>query len=518
MSASSATSRGRRSSPFRPRIDPRHALRRAGRRTTARAPCLAGETIECCTPPTSSRTSPRSRFILHRRPGRDAGEGDRVRTPRRRPRCLPPRVRGGRAPLPAGAQASVDTTPNAATSCSSSGTLKREPATRRRRSGRSPRRRSSPKRCACPSDSARAALGYGSRMLWDVSRDDEYLRRCSSGQSKCWARGQRPPCAPPCPTRRRAAAGRRFDPARRMRSASRRSRWRAGSATPTLAYALAGYISAHHSPDHARKQVELAGELIERAARPASSSGRSRRTSIASSPARARRRSGRERRPRRDDRSRRASSPALTGLVRHRDPSAPGAAAGPPRGGGGADRGRPAARRAGAGVELGGLVWAPAVRPAALPGPAGGGVDTVRAPSSEYPTYRIWRAVLAQVTSELDSTKRATTSPRSRGTGSRSCRSTRPGSWRWVCWPRWRARSRTPRRRSHPAAAAAPLRRPSGGLDAGGQQRSGGAMPRSPGDDDGGLGRRRALLRGGIVLNRRIGARPWLAFTRATTQ
>ena len=84
------------------------------------------------------------------------------------------------------------------------------------------------------------------------------------------------------PRRRRAITAEALDAARRLGDPS------------TLAYALDGYISAHHSPDFTPRQVELAGELIEvalAAGRPrardrgATSTARPRAWSSATSPA-----------------------------------------------------------------------------------------------------------------------------------------------------------------------------------------------------------------------------------------
>ena len=118
-----------------------------------------------------------------------------------------------------------------------------------------------------PERLGRAALGYGSRMLWDVSRDDAsltpLLERAIAGlgpeDSDLRAR-----------LLARLAGGplrdARFDPAQRHALSEQALAMARRIGNPqTVTYALAGYISAHHSPDHAREQVELAGELIEAA-------------------------------------------------------------------------------------------------------------------------------------------------------------------------------------------------------------------------------------------------------------
>jgi class 3 adenylate cyclase/DNA-binding SARP family transcriptional activator len=115
-----------------------------------------------------------------------------------------------------------------------------------------------------PEPLAQAALGYGGRLIWEVSRDDPHLvplleralAKIGEADSPLRVRllarlGGGPLRDSPDPGRRRAMAAEALAAARRLGDAS------------TLAYALDGYISAHHSPDHTRAQVELATELIE---------------------------------------------------------------------------------------------------------------------------------------------------------------------------------------------------------------------------------------------------------------
>ena len=110
----------------------------------------------------------------------------------------------------------------------------------------------------------RAALGYGGRLLWEVSRDDPHLvplleralaaigDEDSPLRVRLLARlGGGPLRDSPDPRRRRAITSEALASARRLADAS------------TLAYALDGYISAHHSPDFTVQQVALAGEFIE---------------------------------------------------------------------------------------------------------------------------------------------------------------------------------------------------------------------------------------------------------------
>jgi predicted ATPase/class 3 adenylate cyclase/DNA-binding SARP family transcriptional activator len=115
-----------------------------------------------------------------------------------------------------------------------------------------------------PEQLARAAVGYGGRLLWDVSRDDRdlvpllerALDRIGSDDSTLRVRllarlGGGPLRDDGDPARRRAITQEALDAARRLGDA------------PTLAWALDGYISARHSPDATPEPIELATELIE---------------------------------------------------------------------------------------------------------------------------------------------------------------------------------------------------------------------------------------------------------------
>jgi DNA-binding SARP family transcriptional activator len=114
----------------------------------------------------------------------------------------------------------------------------------------------------------RAALGYGGRIMWEVSRGDEYhvplLERAlaavgeddSALRVRLLARlagGPLRDAAVPA-ARRRALSEEALRAARRMDDPA------------TLGYAIQGYILGHHGPDHTRAQLELATELIELAA------------------------------------------------------------------------------------------------------------------------------------------------------------------------------------------------------------------------------------------------------------
>jgi class 3 adenylate cyclase/DNA-binding SARP family transcriptional activator len=116
---------------------------------------------------------------------------------------------------------------------------------------------------ALPDQLARAALGYGGRFLWEVARDDPQvatlLERALAAigarddplRIRLLARlGGGPLRASRDPTRRRALTAEALAAARRLAD------------PPTLAYAIDGYISAHHSPEHTDSSLELADELI----------------------------------------------------------------------------------------------------------------------------------------------------------------------------------------------------------------------------------------------------------------
>jgi hypothetical protein len=110
----------------------------------------------------------------------------------------------------------------------------------------------------------RAALGYGGRIIWDVSRDDPHLvhllERALAAQGpeetplriRLLARLAGGPLrdATAPPERRRELSREALLAARRLDDGA------------TLAYALHGYILGHHSPDHTERQLELAAELV----------------------------------------------------------------------------------------------------------------------------------------------------------------------------------------------------------------------------------------------------------------
>ena len=115
----------------------------------------------------------------------------------------------------------------------------------------------------------RAAVGYGGRIIWEVSRDDPrlipLLERALEAQGDAdsplrvrllarLAGGPLRDASFP-PQRRARLSEEALDIARRLDDAA------------TLAFALHGYILGHHSPEHTRAQLELATELIEVAGR-----------------------------------------------------------------------------------------------------------------------------------------------------------------------------------------------------------------------------------------------------------
>jgi DNA-binding SARP family transcriptional activator len=120
-----------------------------------------------------------------------------------------------------------------------------------------------------PDQLAHAALGYGGRFIWQVSRDDEYLvpllEKALDGlpvedsalRVRLLARLAGGPLRDSTadPDRRTSLSAQALEIARRIDDPS------------TLAYALEGYIASHHSPDFTPEQVDLAKELIQVALR-----------------------------------------------------------------------------------------------------------------------------------------------------------------------------------------------------------------------------------------------------------
>ena len=111
----------------------------------------------------------------------------------------------------------------------------------------------------------RAALGYGGRIIWDVSRDADYLesvieRALAALPDEDSALRVRLLARLACGPLRGTSAGReRKDAVSRQALEMAR---RLGD-TETLSYAITAYIASHHSPDFTREQLELAGESLE---------------------------------------------------------------------------------------------------------------------------------------------------------------------------------------------------------------------------------------------------------------
>ena len=174
---------------------------------------------------------------------------------------------------------------------------------------------------------ARAALGYGGRIIWEVSRDDPHL-------VPLLERGLEVVGDDDPGLRVRLLARLAGGPLREAGSPDRRVALsvealdlaRAAGDPSTIAYALSGYIAAHHSPDHTSAQFELATEQIEtgmRVRRPGACR-RGLRAPRDGAPGTGRRSRG-EGRPRRDGRGSRAGcgSPRRTGSWPSTGPSWP---------------------------------------------------------------------------------------------------------------------------------------------------------------------------------------------------
>jgi DNA-binding SARP family transcriptional activator/tetratricopeptide (TPR) repeat protein len=139
------------------------------------------------------------------------------------------------------------------------------------RAGNTPRSRQTYREAArladalhLPEQLGHAAIGYGGRMIWDVSRDDEYLallleralavvsNEDSTLRVRLLARLAAGPMRDSTadPVRRSSLGVQALEMARRIDDAS------------TLAYGLHGYLSSHLSPDTTHRHLELAKELI----------------------------------------------------------------------------------------------------------------------------------------------------------------------------------------------------------------------------------------------------------------
>ena len=190
--------------------------------------------------------------LLRGRPGGRRGQGRRLRAPRRRSRRRPARLRGSGAPLRDGAHADRRATGRAAGCCSLSATPRPGRATRPLPSAPSVRPRNWRETSGSPSCSPapRSATAAGS---CGRSRETTSICcRCSSGRStRSATRTAHARQAARAPGRR---------PASRLRFSARDAE-RRGEALAmarrlgdpaTLAWALAGYIPANHSPTFTR--------------------------------------------------------------------------------------------------------------------------------------------------------------------------------------------------------------------------------------------------------------------------
>jgi DNA-binding SARP family transcriptional activator/tetratricopeptide (TPR) repeat protein len=116
----------------------------------------------------------------------------------------------------------------------------------------------------------RAALGYGGRIIWDVSRDDPRLVPLLERALEAVDEADSPMRVR---LLARLAGGplrdASFPPERKARLSEEALAMarRLGDDSATLAYATHGYILGHHSPDHVRSQLDLATELIAVASR-----------------------------------------------------------------------------------------------------------------------------------------------------------------------------------------------------------------------------------------------------------
>jgi DNA-binding SARP family transcriptional activator len=111
---------------------------------------------------------------------------------------------------------------------------------------------------------AQAAVGYGGRIVWNVSRDDEYLAPllerglAALGDQESALRVRLLARLAGGPLRDAS-----FSPARRVALSAEALELARRIADPaTTAYALSGYIAANHSPEHTSEQVKLATELV----------------------------------------------------------------------------------------------------------------------------------------------------------------------------------------------------------------------------------------------------------------
>ena len=210
--------------------------------------------------------------------------------------------------------------------------------------------RRSPRTLERPELLARAAVGYGGRLVWEVSRDDRDLVPAPRARARPHRRGRQPAAGPAARPARRRPAARRARPARRRAITERGARHgaparRPGDARlrPRRLHLRAPFAGLHAAAGRARDGADRA-----RRSGRATSSGRSRPTSTG--PPRGwswATRRGCVADVEADGAARRRAAPARPGLVRGRAPRGAGAA----RRAAGRRRGADAPRRCGSGAD-----------------------------------------------------------------------------------------------------------------------------------------------------------------------
>jgi DNA-binding SARP family transcriptional activator len=115
-----------------------------------------------------------------------------------------------------------------------------------------------------PDRQARAAIGYGGRLIWEVARDDEHIVPLLERAIAALGDADQPLRVRLLV---RLAGGplrdSRFPPERKAAmSAEALAIARRIGDPATIAYAIHGYILGHHAPDHTRRQLDLATEMI----------------------------------------------------------------------------------------------------------------------------------------------------------------------------------------------------------------------------------------------------------------
>ena len=213
------------------------------------------------------RTSPSSRTTAIA--GQRLRARARLRAARRRSRARAPRLRGGGAPVRDGARGArprgaVPTRRRAASSCSRSARQRHGRGTPRRRRRPSSRPPAIARRLGLPRELARAAAGYGGRIMWARAGDDDRLvPLLEEGlaaladedvelRARLLARLAGALRDEPSRDRRDALSGEAVELARRTGNPA------------ALAYALDGRVAAIIAPDTVAECLALGSELCER--------------------------------------------------------------------------------------------------------------------------------------------------------------------------------------------------------------------------------------------------------------